>query len=260
MVPTTPLVLDNTSDNSSAIATAATNGGYYDMTLSNRTLWKDGAWNTLCLPFNADLIGDLADATLMELDVTGKYDTDKQTGLDADGTLYLYFKEALSIAVGKPYIIKWDSGSIIENPMFTGVTVSCDTTVCIESADGNVTFRGTYNAQTFTTDNRNILFLGGENRLYDPLNGAGIGACHAYFQLNNGLTAGDLPANGVKMFFGNGETGIASPKSSPEGKDFSRLLQKGTREAWYTLDGRRLSGKPAKKGVYIHCNTKVAIK
>jgi hypothetical protein len=30
--------------------------------------------------------------------------------------------------------------------------------------------------------------------------------------------------------------------------------------AWYTLDGRKLAGKPAKKGVYIHNGRKVAVK
>ena len=31
-------------------------------------------------------------------------------------------------------------------------------------------------------------------------------------------------------------------------------------EAWYTLDGVRLSGKPTKKGIYINNGKKVAIK
>ena len=31
-------------------------------------------------------------------------------------------------------------------------------------------------------------------------------------------------------------------------------------EAWYTLDGVRLSGKPSRKGIYINNGKKVAIK
>ena len=31
-------------------------------------------------------------------------------------------------------------------------------------------------------------------------------------------------------------------------------------EAWYTLDGVRLSGKPSKKGLYINNGRKVVIK
>lgn len=29
---------------------------------------------------------------------------------------------------------------------------------------------------------------------------------------------------------------------------------------WYTLDGRKLSGKPARKGIYIHNGVRVVIK
>ena len=31
-------------------------------------------------------------------------------------------------------------------------------------------------------------------------------------------------------------------------------------EAWYTLDGRRLNGKPAQKGVYINNGKKIIVK
>jgi hypothetical protein len=31
-------------------------------------------------------------------------------------------------------------------------------------------------------------------------------------------------------------------------------------DAWYTLDGRRLSGKPTQKGIYINNGKKIVIK
>jgi hypothetical protein len=31
-------------------------------------------------------------------------------------------------------------------------------------------------------------------------------------------------------------------------------------EAWYSLDGRKLSGKPAQKGVYINNGKKIVMK
>ena len=31
-------------------------------------------------------------------------------------------------------------------------------------------------------------------------------------------------------------------------------------DAWYTLDGRRMEGKPSTKGIYINNNKKVIIK
>ena len=51
--------------------------------------------------------------------------------------------------------------------------------------------------------------------------------------------------------FGDGETtGIQTVESS-KGKGQSK-------EVWYTLDGRRLDGKPAQKGIYIYNGKKIA--
>lgn len=44
----------------------------------------------------------------------------------------------------------------------------------------------------------------------------------------------------------------------PEGRNNSQLS--ALKSHWYTLDGRRLSGKPATKGLYIYNGNKVAIK
>ena len=75
---------------------------YFDVTLSGRSLYADGAWSMLCLPF--DVVGDsqspafagtpLEEFTVKELDVTSAYNGHK-TGFDND-TLYLNFKDATS--------------------------------------------------------------------------------------------------------------------------------------------------------------------
>ena len=59
-------------------------------------------------------------------------------------------------------------------------------------------------------------------------------------------------APGLKMVFGDGETNSLSLIPSPS--------REGGAGAWYTLDGRRLQGKPTQKGLYIHGNIKVVIK
>ena len=132
------------------------------------------------------------------------------------------------------------------------------------SADGKVTFTGSFDYQSFTTENKSILFLGDESTLYFPQPDLtdvdnpvypGIGACRAYFQLASGVTAGD-PANAIRAFvlnFGDSETtGINSltPDPSPRGEG----------SGYYTLDGRKLDGQPTKKGLYIHGNKVVVIK
>ena len=246
--------LKDAADNSATIA--HWNNTEKAVTLQGRKLWKDGAWNTLCLPFNASLTGDFADATLMELDVEGTYDTDKKTGFDdSDGTLYLYFKNASSIVAGKAYIIKWAATepNYIENPVFSNVTIS-DDLVNVMSADGALAFVGTYSPHIYTETNKSILFLGDENTLYYPQPSEGknprVNACRAYFQLY-GIEAGDI-AN-ARMNFEDGSQTSIGPAERAEIAEIKA-------DAWYTVNGVRLSGKPSQKGVYIHGGRKVVVK
>ena len=234
--------------------------GYFaDVTLTGRTLYRDGDWNTLCLPFNvANLSGTPLDgATLMTLSTAG-------TAFDAaSGTLTLNFEGTTAIEAGKPYIVKWtkadgyDEASAdtrdVKNPVFSGVTIS-STAADVET--DAVTFKGNYDYQPFTAENRSILFLGNGNTLYYPLSGASIGACRAYFQLN-GINAGDpaspAPVRAFVLRFGDEEntTGILSltPAPSPKGEG-----------SIYTLDGRKLQGKLSQRGIYINNGKKIVIK
>lgn len=96
------LTLNDASSNSKAISDAA--GGTYNATLSGRTIYRDGDWNTLCLPFdmNSDKIASspLAGAIIKELNTGG-------SSLDGEGKLTLKFTDAADITAGKPYIVKW---------------------------------------------------------------------------------------------------------------------------------------------------------
>ena len=67
-------------------------------TLANRTLYKDGNWNTLCLPFALSSFAGtpLEGATVKEMNTSG-------TSLDDNGKLTLQFTNATSIVAGKPY-------------------------------------------------------------------------------------------------------------------------------------------------------------
>ena len=232
------------------------------VTLTGRTLWKDGNWNTLCLPFDVDDIANspLANYSgLMTLDVTSTEDdgVTKKTRLDGT-TLNLWFANAMSIKAGKPYIIKWEgngTNNLTETDLvFSNVTISNALTE-VESADGTVTFVGTYSPMTYTETTPSILFLGSNNKLYFPQPSAGstptIGAQRAYFQLNNGLTAGEVAESRIVLNFGDEETGIKAT-------DCTDLTDKAG--SWYSLDGVRLSGKPTKKGLYIHGGRKVLVR
>ena len=236
--------------------------GKYSVQLTGRTLYKDGDWNTLCLPFamTAEQVAAsaLAGATLMELDTdAGSYG--HVTGLD-NGTLYLNFKDATSIEAGKPYLIKWakandyvdDNAHNIVNPVFSGVTID-NTDRSVTSSDGYVTFKGTYDRKVWNEESQSILFVGAGNTLYwpQPSNNQTpyLNACRAYFQLNNGLTAAEVSA--ARMNFEDDATGIS---------DALRLNDKGqmTNDNFYDLQGRKIENPT--KGLYIHNGKKVIIK
>ena len=239
-----------------ALQDAASNEGtlesYWDrkvntLTLSGRTLYKDGSWNTLCLPFDlseeqlAAEACPLKDATIKTLDSSSF----------ADGTLTLNFTNATTVEAGKPYIVKWASGVNIEGPTFENVTIS--NTLADVTTD-KVNFVGSFSPVSLTGGDKSVLYLGAGNKLYYPSADMTIGSCRAVFKLN-GITAGDLPT-GARSFvlnFCDGEetTGISSltPNPSPKGEG-----------SWYDLQGRRLSGKPTVHGIYINNGKRVVIK
>ena len=92
------LELADKGDNTYAISTAAASGNTYEkVTLSDRTLYTDGDWNTLCLPFDVDNFTGtpLEGYIVKELDCETQHGGHK-TGCE-DWTLYLNFKDATSI-------------------------------------------------------------------------------------------------------------------------------------------------------------------
>ena len=232
------------ADNSDNSTTISDKDGYVaDVTLTGRTLYKDGAWNTLCLPFNVTLAGSpLEGAVARPLTEGGISGT----------TLNLTFGEAVTeLVAGTPYIIKWDGGDNIVSPVFSGVTIDA-TMHPYDSgeADGDqrVRFTGTYSSMEFADTDNSILLMGGENMLYYPTTGAGLGAQHAYFKIG-GDGAKARRITGFSIDFGDSETtGIISAEAN------------SSRSGWYTIDGRRLNGKPTRSGVYINGGRKVVIK
>ena len=88
-------------DNQSNLATIADNNNLLaDVTLSGRTLYRDGDWNTLCLPFDVDI----EDSPLK-----GAEARTLSEATFSDGTLTLNFGEPVAeLTAGTPYIIKWD--------------------------------------------------------------------------------------------------------------------------------------------------------
>jgi hypothetical protein len=262
-------------DNTTTLSEWVADGQTHNVMLDGRTLYKDGLWNTLCLPF-AVTDGDtdsehpastggidgltftgtpLQGATVMSLNTseTGG------TGFDSEtGTLTLNFTNATSIAAGRAYIVKWtkpegydghESDFDITNPVFSGVTVSSTVPSASTSNDGKVTFKGCYSPVSLSAGDKSVLYLGEGNKLYWPSEDMSVNACRGYFTVD--LTTASLARKFVLNFDGEDEaTGIRRPTPDP-------CLNGG---AWYDMSGRRLSGRPTKKGVYVNNGQKIIIK
>ena len=244
----------NEEDNTTTLETS--DGLEAKAALTGRTLYKNDNWNTLCLPFDvADISSSpLAGATIKEfIDVSFK-----------DGTLTLTFADATNIKAGQAYLIKWGSGSNLgpSDLVFTGVTLAkdlCDDEITADDKGSTVTFMGTYKKLSFDADDKSILFLGTGNKLYYPQNGASLGAQRAYFKLN-GITAGDLPQQARTFVLDLGDEDNVTGIIEAEANSSLFTLHSSLKEAWYTLDGRKLAGKPTQKGLYINKGVKIVIK
>jgi len=232
-----------------------------EVTLTDRTLTKNGDWNTLCLPFSlsAEQIAasELAGATIKELD-----NSDSGTNLDDEGLLTLKFNNATSITAGKPYLIKWETtGENIVNPVFTGVTITSTMPSPIVSNDQKVIFVGQYSpfeivesgATSNNQGNKNeIILLSTGNKLGYSKNPRTIanGKALKCFRCHFMVAADDeQKARSFVLDLDEGEeiTGILTIENESSQRE----------ECWYTLDGRKLDKMPAKKGIYISNKGKI---
>ena len=143
------------------------------------------------------------------------------------------------------------SGSVddVVSPVFSGVTIDA-TMHPYDSGeaggDQRVRFMGTYKSTEFDAEDKSILLMGGENMLFYPTAGAGLGAQRAYFKIGDDGAAG-ARLKAFRIDFGDSETtGIISAEANS-----SLFTLPSSLSNWFTLDGRKLDGKPTRKGLYI---------
>ena len=126
-----------------------------------------------------------------------------------------------------------------------------------------VDFIGTYDPTVIYesgTDKHN-LFLSNANTLYYPTTeGYKVNSFRAYFQLKNGLTAGESgTGSNVKGFVLNFD-GSEDATSIDNGQ----LTNDNEAGAWYDLSGQMVNGKWSNgklpKGIYLHKGKKVVVK
>ena len=257
------------------------NGYFYDfyyqsgngVKLEGRTLYKDGFWNTICLPF--DVISftgtPIEGATVKELDTDNPSDENGYThvtGIERS-TLYLNFKDANSIKAGKPYIIKWTKPSEyddnpddfdISDPVFEGVTITAAEPDSVRSTDGKVTFKGIFFSKDIEGNfgDNTIIYLGSNNQTYYPSGPMSINALRAYFQLNNGYKvyeefetpdSGSVYVNAFNLNVNDESTAVLRIESKEN--------QSGV---VYDLSGRVVESDHLQPGIYIRGGKKFLIR
>ena len=234
-----------TVSNSTLIENHVTNVAT-DVMLRGRTLWKDGDWNTLCLPFDMT-----ADQVTEQLNPTELMSLDSSTSNLDNNTLTLTFTKATEgISAGVPYIIRWGSGDNLVDPVFYGVTISNATPNSKSVSFNGGEFVGNYTSIPFVAGNQSILFLGAANTLYWPNADITFGAFRAYFQLSN-----SKQVRAFNLKFGEDGDEANGIISVENGK-----LVISNEVGWYTVDGRKLLNAPKRKGLYIHNGIKVVVK
>ena len=226
------------------------------VTLRGRTLYKDGSWNTICLPFDVDLTDE--DGLLYGADAR-KLNSASITGDEANGhTLHLSFSEAVTmLEAGVPYIIKWAEGDNITDPVFTGKAISNTEPTTVTSQDGMVSFIGTYGTVSLAANDKSNIYFGSANKLLWPDQNVTVGAFRAYFKINEKAAVNAKGITGFVIDFGENDeeaTGINEAAA-----DSSLFTPHSSLSEWHTVDGIRLSGKPSKKGMYIHNGKKVVV-
>ncbi|MBR6182709.1 MAG: dockerin type I repeat-containing protein [Prevotella sp.] len=149
-------------DNNNTAVIDAHEGDVANVRLGGHTLYTDGSWNTLCLPFDVDnLEGQpLEGFTVMELDTENAYDGHTTGFALSDFAYHLNFKPATSIKAGRPYIVRnnvdkvicsasdWNNfaASVANGSTYEGkvVHLAADITVSTMVGTSNYRFKGTF--------------------------------------------------------------------------------------------------------------------
>jgi hypothetical protein len=257
-----------------------------NLIIGGRKLFRDGDWNTICLPFDLTLTGSSFD---FGEDVENEEKNLEARQLTAasitDKTLNLTFSEPVTtLQAGVPYIIKWAvAPQNIEDPIFLNATIA-NVAACAGSSneekvaafltskgydngvagEDRVRFTGTFGWTRFDKTDTSILLLGAANKLYypepvyDPESGVvatpELGSFRAYFKLGEDGAASAREITDFNITFD--EQGTQNGIGHTE---ITEITEKAA-AAWYDMQGRKLNAKPTQKGLYIYKGKKVAIK
>ena len=170
---------DDVSTFASKFATARTQ----DYALMNRTLYKDGYFNTICLPFDVNSIAasPLAGAEIYTFDGGNVV----ETGTGKELQLQLSPLVGDKLTKGVPYMIRWTSGDDLSFLKFDDIAWGAGSDAG-QTGDAKVTFHGFYPMTTITYEDHYNLFLGADDVLYWPTSdGTSMRGFRAYWLVDH---------------------------------------------------------------------------
>ena len=161
-----------------------------------RTLYKDGSFNTLCLPFNVPSISSSP--------LNGAEVYTFESGEVVNNVLQLDITQVTSnqLTKGVPYLIRWaNDGTILGNMEFTGLGASDWDDNCSADEDAgstSVKYHGFYykthlRDETDGAGNHYNLFLGADDELYWPTDGGVLSAKMKGFRAHFYIVTGGEP-------------------------------------------------------------------
>lgn len=195
-------------------------------------------WYTICLPFA--LSSDKVKSAFGENVKVGDF-----SGYTVSGSaIGVNFTTVTEMAANHPYIIKVIDGAV-NNPTFNGVDIVAGSPVNNKGTDAtDENIKAMIGVYQETTLENNWLYIKDSKFKYS--NGTSkVRPYRAYFRFRDFTDA--MHSRSI-IIVEDGATGIRLVDGVQADGD------------WYDLSGRRLSGKPASKGVYIQNGKKVVIK
>ena len=185
-----------------------------------RDFYKDGEYNTICLPFDfsAEKI-HAADSPLKDCEL---YTFESATTDAENKNLNFNIVPATSITAGVPYLIRWESGEDVHEMVFRGVTVTQSTGQAVGSG---IQFVGTIGRTTLPHGDQNYLFVGNGGKLYwsDSTDDTSMKGFRAYFKVSGDVAPHNMPARlvvkpNMPTAIGNTEVKIQSMKTMKNGQ------------------------------------------
>ena len=128
-----------------------------------------------------------------------------------------------------------------------------DSEMAVTSSDGRVQFVGTYAPKLLLGNNDGNLYMGADDDIRVPSENMNLDAFLGYFLLDLGNGLGMPGPAKVKKAIINVDGEVIT-------KIFSIHHEQQVKEGWYSLDGRKLNGRPTAKGIYINNERKIVIK